>query len=259
MEKILRLAREFLFSLFFYKNPLVYFRERLGLTKEGRFILRLPGGIRYALNANTNEIRMVNEIWNLKVYDSLLRNIREGSTVIDIGANIGVFSIKAARAAKNVKVFSYEPFPKSFAGLKENIRLNGLEGNVFLKNVAVAGKRSELELFFRPWDPGGVSIHKYGDKTELKSIKVPAVALEDVFRENKIATCGFMKIDCEGAEESILMDTPKSLFNRIQSITLEWHYDLNKLSIEEFQSFLEDLGYKTRYNPSTLTLYAQHK
>ena len=70
---------------------------------------------------------MIDEIWRLGVYDRLLKFVNPGSNVIDIGANIGVFSIKAGKFKNEVKVFSFEPFPKNFSGLKENIKLNRLE------------------------------------------------------------------------------------------------------------------------------------
>lgn len=256
MKKILRLTKEFFFALRFFKNPLAYYLERLRLSHNKKIILRLRSGLSYSVNANTNEIRIVNEIWNMKIYDPLLRNVRDGATVVDIGANIGVFSMKAARAAKNVKVFSYEPFPQSFTGLTENIRLNNLEKSIMPVNKAVAGRRGELELFFRPNDSGGVSMYQLGDKSELHSIKVPAVTLEDIFSDNKINTCDFMKIDCEGAEEEIFFNAPRDLFRHIKSITLEWHYSLNKMTTEEFCGFLRDLGYETKYDPPTFTLYA---
>lgn len=259
IKKVTRLTQEFFFALVFYKNPWAYYAERLQLSRGDKMLLMLRNGIAYSLHANTNEIRMVNEAWNVKVYDPLLDNIRDGSIIVDIGASVGVFSMKAACVAKNVTVFSYEPFPQSFAALKDNVTLNNLQKFVVPVNKAVAGTRGELELFFRANDPGGVSIYQYGDTTQLHSIKVLAVTLEDIFRENKIEACDFLKIDCEGAEEAIIMNAPKNLFNLIRSITLEWHYDLNKMSVGEFRKFLENLSYVTRYDPSTLTLYAWKK
>lgn len=256
VEKFFRLTKEALFVLVEFKNPIVYYRERLRRSRGANVILRLRNGARYSLHANTNEIRMINEIWNMNVYDPLMKYIHDGSTVVDIGANVGIFSVKAGRRAHNIRVFSYEPFPESFAALKENIRLNGLEGSVVPTNAAVAGRKGELELFFRPHDPGGVSLYKYGDTSELSSIKVPAITLVDIFREHAIDYCDYLKMDCEGAEEQIVLETPKELFSRIKSITMEWHYDLNKLSTEEFRRHLEMLGYKTDYTPATFTLYA---
>jgi FkbM family methyltransferase len=256
MKKFFRLAGEAFFVLFAFESPLLYYRERLQRSRGKNVILALRAGPRYSLHANTNEIRMVNEIWNMKVYDPLLDRVHDGSTVIDIGGNVGIFTVKAGLAAKNVRVLSYEPFPASFAALKENVRLNGLEKNITAFNKAVADKKGELELFFRAHDPGGVSLHQFGDTNELSSIKVPAITLEEIFKENHIEICDYLKMDCEGAEEQIILSTPATLFERIRGITFEWHAMLNKMSIDEFMAYLHELGYQTRYNEATATLYA---
>jgi len=256
MKKLARLIQESFYALGAYRNPFTYFGVRCGFFGNKKVVIQMRNGAAYSIHADTNEVRMINEIWNVAVYDKLLDRIHDGSTVVDIGANIGIFTIKAARAAKNVKVFSYEPFPESFESLTKNIHLNGLETTVKATNAAVAGKHGELTLFFRAHDPGGVSLHEYGDKSELSSLKVPSFTLEEVFRANKIEVCDYLKMDCEGAEEQIVMQTPKELFERIKSITLEWHGPLNTMSVGEFMAYLESLGYKTEYDPATLSLYA---
>ena len=257
MKKILRLFREAIFVVFIFKNPMVYYRERLHRSRTDSIVLALWRGPRYRLHANTNEIRMVNEIWIMKVYDPLLKWVRDGSVVIDIGANVGIFSIKAGLAAKNVRVFSFEPFSQSFAALRENIQLNGLENNITATHSAVAATKGNLQLFFRPQDPGGVSFYQFGDRRELSSFTVPAITLEEIFSANHIATCDYLKMDCEGAEEQILLQAPKTLFSRIRTITLEWHYNLNHISVTEMEKYLEGLGYRVWYQPTTFTLYAE--
>lgn len=229
---------------------------RAGLYKKEKALIRLRSGLVYPISTKTDQIIILNEIWSNKIYDRLASFIRDNSTVIDIGANIGVFSAKAANSAKNVRVYSYEPFPNNFQSLKESARLNNLEKSIISHKSAVLGRRGELELFFSPDDSGNVSGRRQEQKGHSQSIKVAAVTLEDVFKENNIDTCDFMKIDCEGAEEEILMNVPKEILKRIRSITLEWHYNLNKMTIDEFRRFLESAGYETEYIASTLMLYA---
>jgi FkbM family methyltransferase len=256
MKRLTRLTKEFFRAVYLYKNFWTYCFVRAGRLKQERVLIKLRNGLTYSISTKTNQIVVMSEIWNFGVYDELKRFIRDNSVVIDIGANIGVFSVKATSFAKNVKVISYEPFPGNFEVLSENIKLNKLEGVISPYRKAVAGKRGELELFFSPNDSGDVSLRKQEQKGQSQSIKVPAITLEDVFRENKIQVCDFLKMDCEGAEEEIFLNTPKELFSRIKSITLEWHYNLNKMTIGEFGRFLEDAGYKFKYNPPTLTFYA---
>lgn len=256
MKKILRLAKEFLRAIFLYRNFWTYCFVRAGLSRHKKVVIKLRNGLMYLIFTETSQIVILNEIWNLGIYDELERFIHDNSIIIDIGANIGVFSIKASRLAKNVKVLSYEPFPKNFEILRENTKLNKLEEIVFPKKEAVAGRKGELELFFNPNDSGDVSSRQQKQKNQSQSIKVPSITLEDIFRENDVETCDFLKIDCEGAEEEILLNTPRDLFSRIKSITLEWHYNLNKMTTDELGQFFKNMDYKIKYNPSTLTFYA---
>ncbi|TSC82475.1 MAG: FkbM family methyltransferase [Parcubacteria group bacterium Gr01-1014_20] len=256
MEKIVRLTKEFFFTLSFYRNPFAYLKNRLGLSGVGKIILRLKNGINYCINANTTEMRVIDEIWRVGVYDRLLTRIKENSIVIDIGANIGVFSVKAAEASKNVKVLSFEPFPRNFEMLKTNIALNKLEKRIQPFQAAVGQKGGKQTLFFRPGDSGGGSFKRYGNEAELSSVEVSTVTLEDIFSSNRIESCDFMKIDCEGAEEEILTTAPRDIFKKIRTMTIEWHYNLNRMTIDEFKLFLKNLGYNVDYNASTLTLYA---
>lgn len=256
MKKIFRLTKEFFFSLFFYKNPVEYFKNRLELSGDDKIILNLRNGISYCINTNTTEMRVVDEIWRVRVYDRLLSHIRENSIVIDIGANIGVFSIKAAAATTNVEVFSFEPFPRNFEMLKTNITLNKLDKRIHPFRVAISQKKGNQTLFFRPNDSGGGSFKRYGDESEVSSIEVPTITLEDIFSSNQIEYCDFMKIDCEGAEEEIITTAPKDIFKKIKTMTIEWHYNINKMTIDEFKLFLNNLGYSVDYDSSTLTLYA---
>lgn len=257
MKKLLRIIRESFFALVFYKNPLTYLKSRLGLFKNQKITISLNNGVSYIINAGTTEIRVIDEIWRLKVYDPLLSFVTYGATVIDIGANIGVFSIKAARQAKDVKVFSFEPFPRNFEMLKENIRINNLNNFIFPARFAVSGREEDKTLYFRLHDSGGASFKRYGDQSELSSIIVRTTTLEDIFRDQRVTVCDFLKIDCEGAEEEILLTAPRPLFDKIRSLTIEWHQDLNKMTTDEFLAFLKNLGYHTEHNPSTLTVYAR--
>lgn len=259
MKRLLRLAKEFFRAVYLYKNFWVYCLARAGFPRGRNVVVKLRAGARYAISPNTNHAFILSEICDHEVYDRLKRFVRDNSVVVDIGANIGVFSVRAAYFAKKVRVVSYEPFPANFEMLRENVRINGLENGermVVPNQKAVSGARGELELFFSPGDSGLVSQHNQSDKGHTRSVKVPAVTLADVFSDNNITTCDFLKMDCEGAEEDILLNAPAELFDRIRSITLEWHYDLNKMTIDEFRSFLEKKGYQTAYDSSTITLWA---
>lgn len=256
MKKIVRLCKEGFFAVRSVKNFWNYFFDRLGLFSDRRVVIKFWNGISYHIETNTNHAVILNEVWHLGVYDRFLRSLRREEAIIDIGANIGVFSVKAAQWAKSSKVFSFEPFTENFEILKANIALNNLGGRVFPIQKAIGSSRGTLTLFSQPHDSGGVSAYAHGDSSTTRSVSVPMVTLEDVFRENDIETCGLIKIDCEGAEKDILLATPRSLFHRIARFSIEWHEVFHHMSVREGEEFFKELGYQVYYDPDAYTIHA---
>jgi len=257
MKKIIRLIKEFFYALRFYKNSWTYFFDRVGFFNRGFITLRLWGGAKYKIHAGTNEIRMFNEIWHWGIYDPLLKYVRDGGTIVDIGANIGIFTIRAARQFPKSKVISYEPLQENFRLLKENIDFNNLRERVVPINLAVAGGKGEVDFFIHNQDSGGGSIYRHGDDETIKLVKVKTVSLVDVFESNGITECDFMKMDCEGSEEEILYNAPSDIIRKIRNLTIEWHDDLSKLGFKKFERFLINNGYQVNFDKKTGTLYAR--
>lgn len=75
----------------------------------------------------------------------ILNALREGDCLVDIGANVGAYSILAAGAV-GARVLSFEPVPTTFAHLVENVRLNRLEGKVAAFNLALGAKDGVLRF-----------------------------------------------------------------------------------------------------------------
>src|ERR1700690_1799361 len=109
MEKIKRVFMEGVWAVRSLSNFPLYFAGRLGMLGDDSVIIKFRNGVRYHARPRLGEFQMIEEIWNRAVYDPLLYLIKDGSTVVDIGANIGIFSIKAAHAAKNVHIVACEP------------------------------------------------------------------------------------------------------------------------------------------------------
>ena len=252
--KLKRILKETIGAVLLYENFLIYYGERLKIFRNRSVSIKLRNGIKYKIKARTNEISIINEIWGLKIYNRLMSSIEDGSTVVDIGANIGVFSVKAARYKKDIRVLSFEPMQGNYEALKENIRINNLENFIVPYKIAVSGNGEDKVLYFKDKDSGGASIHNYRNEA-VSQIRVPSITLESIFKDHAIKQCDFLKIDCEGAEGEIILNTPRSLFSHIKSMTIEWHEGLNSITLKEFRKFLEDLGYISIFDNNTITLY----
>lgn len=136
------------------------------------------------------------------------KTVKEGDVVIDLGANIGYFTLLAAKlVGKKGKVYAFEPEPRNYQYLIRNIQLNGYE-NVIAVQKAVADKHGTVKLFICPYDTGHHTIQKYdgiqayrpdfvNEKKEF--VEVEQVRLDDFFG-GKTTKIDVIKMDVEGAE-----------------------------------------------------------
>jgi len=137
----------------------------------------------------------------------LKKIIKPGDIFLDLGANIGYFSLLAAKlTGEKGKVFAFEPEPKNFYYLQKNIEINNYK-NIYPFQKAVSDKNGTTELFICEYDSGhhtinqygGVEVYSHGRPTEKIAIKVDTVKLDD-FLADKTDHVDIIKMDIEGAE-----------------------------------------------------------
>lgn len=233
-----------------FENWPIWLYERFNIfqkyKKSDELIAQLRNGVKFYFKSKQGEFDSIYEIWCQRIYIKYYQ-IKDRDIVIDIGANIGVFSIFAARAAKEVKVFSYEPTPEVFERLLKNIKINNLENFIFPFQIGVGGNSGERILFIHP--EGSTSNTFYEDYlSDYKNNLVPVktITLGDIFRNNNLECCDFLKIDAEGAEYEILFNTSSEHLRKIKNIALEYHQ-----GYEEIIEFLEKLNFQVRYESYT--------
>ena len=174
----------------------------------------------------------------------LKEHLRPGCTFIDIGANIGAYSLfVAAFAGPSARIVAVEPQPDIFDKLSYNIGLNPFH-TVKAVACAVADKAGELTLFVDPRNRGESSLKIVGTN-EGAQIRVPAVTLLDLVRGEGLTRIDAIKLDVEGAEDLILepflREAPPALLPGlilVENGTDQWQLDLPKL--------LEGHGYRER-------------
>ena len=138
-----------------------------------------------------------------------LMNIEEG-IFIDIGANIGKYSIfMANKLRNNGKVIAIEAEPYNFGILKKNISLNHLN-NIIPLNNACFSKNKEMNFFVEKAGGGMHSLYK--SIIHKKSIVVKAKKLDDILKRLKLKDkVKIIKIDVEGAEAEVIKGAIKTL------------------------------------------------
>lgn len=126
--------------------------------------------------------------------DLMKKLINEGDTVLDIGGNIGFYSMYLSNlAGESGKLHVFEPDKLNFKRLYENLRNRK---NTILNNIAVSDKPGELKLY----QSGILNVdHRvYAFETASKSYTVPANSIDNYLGENN--KTDFIKIDIQGAE-----------------------------------------------------------
>jgi FkbM family methyltransferase len=173
--------------------------------------------------------------------------IPERPIVIDIGANAGFFSLFAASRFPGARVFSYEPIARNFKQLKRNKDLNE-NVQIMLFPTAVYGYSGEISLSLDPSDGFTTSASVMGKPNAQDiTIKVPCVALSDVFDEHHLEHCDLLKIDCEGSEYAILYNCQAEYLRRISQIVIEVHQGkAPNQTIKSLTLYLNQNGFKTR-------------
>ena len=131
-----------------------------------------------------------------KVFTEL---VKEGMNVVDIGANIGYYTLLAARrVGLHCRVYAFEPEPYNFKILTENIRLNGYN-NVIAIQKAVSNESGTAPLFLSPRGDGWHGLLSPKDYSK-EAIAVKTVTLDEFFETEGCPAIQVVKMDIEGWE-----------------------------------------------------------
>ena len=137
----------------------------------------------------------------------LLKNLSvSAKTILDIGANVGYYSvILGSQLKKDQELYAFEPIKSSFAQLKRNIKLNNLEGKVKMFNLALSDKEETLKLFIPKTSGSSATSARLLHPEEENWIEeVHCQTLDSFMHTKQIDSCDLLKIDVEGAELQIL-------------------------------------------------------
>jgi len=129
------------------------------------------------------------------------RMLRDAKIIIDIGANIGLFSYYARLHAPQSRIIAFEADPATFSVLAKNV--NAL--SVHCVHGAVTSFDGDLEFYCSPVS-GWSSAYPVMGAANGQMVKVPALRLSQFIKKSGINRVDFLKIDVEGAEYEILLD-----------------------------------------------------
>jgi FkbM family methyltransferase len=151
-----------------------------------------------------------------------------GDTLLDIGANVGMYSIFAART-RGARVFAFEPESQNYAILNRNIHLNGLSDLVSAYCAALSDRPGFSQLHLSLFDSGG-SCHSYGAPLDHNNQPVAgrftqgciATTVDDLVAAGAIPVPAHVKIDVDGLEHKVIAGAKTTLADRdVRSVLIE--------------------------------------
>lgn len=233
MEKIINFCRKLSPKPFRAGFKKLY--QRYKISNQDRIVTAVRDGIKYKLNLNEliDSSIYYEGCFELKTTSLINKFVKDGMTVLDIGANIGCHTLRFAKlVGKNGKVVAFEPMTFALTKLKDNIELNNFK-NIIVEKIALSnvdGKRQTIN-FRASWTLDG-NREDINQKEEIDFL-----TLDTYIRKKQINKVDFVKVDVDGYEYKVLVGAKETLQKFSPLILIE----LGKYTLSNFGDKLEDL------------------
>jgi len=218
-------------------------------------------------------------------------SIEHNAIVFDVGANVGVFGLRAVQKAKNVNVYCFEPIPDIFSVLKKNSEEYG-NGRIHVFQLGVSDVTTDATFTYFPNTPALSTLHpeewEKDPKAFSRAVKgtmknppdgmrwmklIPPifsgiiahflvrgkkkvdcklVPLSSIIAKEDIDRIDLLKIDCEGAEWSVLNGIKEEDWPKIKSLVIEVH-DIDH-RLEKVKQLLTEKGFSRLHCESEVGL-----
>lgn len=177
-----------------------------------------------------------------------INSFEKNSVFFDIGANIGIYSVYAAK--KGIKVFSFEPEALNYSLLNQNIYLNNLQHLVLAYNLALSDCERMDKLYLREMAYGG-ALHNFGENldhnknnfNEIFRQGTFANSIDNLIENYNLPLPNYIKIDVDGNESQVIMGMQKTLKNPfLKGVLVELNTNLKEDS--QVNKVLLESGFK---------------
>lgn len=157
-----------------------------------------------------------------------IESMTPGSTLVDIGANVGMYSVFSA-VTRQIKVYAFEPESQNYALLNANVAANGLSEQVLAFPLALSDAMQLDRLYLSEFTPGG-SCHSFADEVgfDLKPRRAAftqgafSVTLDQVVESGAVPVPDYIKLDVDGIEHKVLEGARKTLANpKVKELLVE--------------------------------------
>jgi FkbM family methyltransferase len=182
------------------------------MMKVDRDDIKFPFYLRF----NTSDVPTFDQIFMAQEYDFKVKS--PPKIIVDAGANIGLTSILFANRYPEAKIIAIEPETSNYEMLKMNV---APYSNIFPMKVALWNENDEINLVdpgFGKWGFMTQGVEYEGDVTH----KVKSLTVDKIMEDNGIDKIDILKIDIEGAEREVFMNS-SSWIKNVDSLIVELH------------------------------------
>jgi len=199
--------------------------EYVAVTRDTdvKEILISPDGVsfvigdeRIRLYCPENEARVAPiEVMNFDQYEPMETRVMDlltttACTILDVGANIGLYSIRFARRQEGARVFAFEPLPASYRYLQRNVATNGVGDRVSCFNYGLSDQSGTFDFFISPSAGTNASLLNVAGSSDAQRVVGLTLTL-DQWSANQSVAPDFIKCDVEGAELLVMRGGRKTL------------------------------------------------
>lgn len=207
-----------------HSNWFAYYIHKYIKSESKEFVFKCRGGI--SITIPLRMMQTYKECFFDETYlKELPKKVYSGNlnTVIDIGANVGYFSLFIFSKNKNAKIFAYEPMPMNYRLLNQYKEENtDLDFTITNKAVSSTEQKS-IVLNYDKEDSFTTAASIFEKTTQKDSIEVLTTSLEAIIQDNNIEHVDLLKLDCEGSEYGILYELTPAVIEKISIVSIETH------------------------------------
>lgn len=206
---------------------------------EGEFEVGVDG-VKMLARPRSYDLYCLGEVFGAQDYSSTFK-LNTVKTVVDLGANIGAFSVWVSQKFKSSKVIAVEMEEKNFQMLIKNIQINGLRNRIKALRAAIYSKNYRVGIKYHFVNVGGHRVDDTQNEAGVEGITLGR--LVDKYKLNRI---DLLKIDIEGSERFVFTQQNEKLFrDSVKYIIMESHY-FDGFDYRYPEKYLSKLGFEVR-------------
>lgn len=228
------------------RNWPLYFTVRYGKSPE-KVVYHLRNGMTISSRSKAIDGMALNDVWLEETYEPARKHLpfnwKACRTIVDVGGNIGTFTLFAAHKAPEAKILTVEPEPGNIGMLKQNIADNKISDRVTVIEAGVGTEETTATFYVAHKNSGGHSLYHYTENSHPVEVKI--IPLKAIFERNNLKGCDYLKLDCEGGEYDALYGMPDEILKNIPFMAIEYHHfskDPRHTPVM-LKAFLEAKGY----------------